>query len=180
MFPVLRLRAVLLTIATLVLLGCQGDSPISRSGPSVVKAGFKTDYLVARAALERGQFSKAERGYAKLLKKSGPLQARIRLEYAHTLLRNGKFAKASEGARIVASQLDGVGRSAALAVQGTADQELARRAINKGIVTSDAIQRLVSARGAYDEVLKNHPQLDPLGGLALRRKTLDIEISTIN
>lgn len=171
-----RIAAISLIVALPILQGCQVSSPT----PSASKAGFKANYVVARSALEKGQFGKAERGYADLLKQAGPLEARIRLEYAHALLRNGKFAPASDEARIVASQLEGRGRSAALAVQATADQELARRAINKGKASADAIQRLVAARSAFDELLKNHPDMDPLGALALRRKTIDVELSTIN
>lgn len=176
MLPKSRAAAVSLLISTALLMGCQVDSPL----PTASKAGFKANYLVARTALERGQFGKAERSYANLMKQAGPLQARIRLEYAHALLRGGKFEKASGEARQVASELTGRGRSAALAVQATADQELARRSINKGIADSAAIQRLIAARDGFDELLKNHPDMDPLGALALRRKAIDVELSTIN
>ena len=160
-------------------MGCAGGTSLPTAG-KVTKAGFKENYLIARVALERGQLNKAERGYVKLLKKAGPLAPRIRLEYAHTLLRSGKFTKASEEARLVSSQLSGRGRSAALAVQATADQEIARKAINKGIADADAIQRLVAARSSFDEILATHPDMDPLGSFALRRKTIDVELSTIN
>ena len=176
MFFISRFAAVTLLSGSALLMGCQVDSPLQVAG----KAGFKANYLVARTALEKGQFGKAERGYANLLKQAGPLEARIRLEYAHALLRGGKWEEASGEARLVASLLTGRGRSAALSVQATADQEFARRAINKGIVDSNAIQRLISARDGFDEVLKNHPDMDPLGALALRRKAIDVELSTIN
>jgi tetratricopeptide (TPR) repeat protein len=168
-------RVFLSVVLVLAVAGCQTGAPT----PSVNRIGFKANYLVARAALEKGQYTKAERSYASLLKTAGPLESRLRLEYAHTLLRSGKFEKASDEARVVASQLDGRGRAAALAVQATADQEIARNAINKGTVTTDAVQRLVAAKQAFDEVLAGYPDLDPLGGLALRRKTIDIEMSTI-
>lgn len=170
-------RPAVLAIAVLTLAACQ---PGAGPGAGVVnRVGFKANYLVARAALEKGQYPKASRQYASLLGKAGPLEPRIRLEYAHSLLREGKFDKASDEARVVASQLDGRGRSAALAVQATADQEIGRAAINRSEMTAEAIQRLVSARDAFDEVLAKHPDLDPLGGLKLRRKTLDVELSTI-
>ncbi|MCG6901826.1 MAG: hypothetical protein LJE68_04010 [Rhodobacter sp.] len=179
MFRPFHLKVASLALIVAATASCQVDGP--RIGASVTaRAGFKANYLVARAALENGQFTKAERGYAGLLKKAGPLEPRLRLEYAHALLRAGKYAKASDEARVVASQLQGRGRSAALAVQATADQEIARGAINKGLADADAIQRLVAARAGFDEMLKNHPDLDPLGALALRRKTIDVELSTIN
>ena len=172
-----RIKAPLLGLAILATASCQVDGPSLTASAS--RAGFKANYLVARTALENGQYRKAERSYASLLKKAGPLQPRLRLEYAHALLRAGKFSKASEEARIVASQLKGRGRSAALAVQATADQEIARAAINRGVSSADAIQRLVAARSAFDELLANHPDMDPLGAMALRRKTIEVELTTI-
>jgi len=170
-------RSAVTAFVALTLAACQ---PGSTPGAAVSsRVGFKANYLVARVALEKGQYAKASRQYASLLAKAGPLESRIRLEYAHALLREGKFEKASDEARIVASQLEGRGRSAALAVQATADQEIGRDAINRSVMTAEAIQRLVSARDAFDEVLTKHPDLDPLGGLKLRRKTLDVELSTI-
>lgn len=173
-----RLRVIALCAAALTLSACQMDGP--GLGAAASRAGFKANYLVARVALEQGRLARAERSYASLLKKAGPLQPRIRLEYAHALLRAGKFARASDEARAVAAQLDGRGRSAALAVQATADQEIARAAIGRGVADADAIRRLVAARAALDEVLGSYPELDPLGAMALRRKAIDVELSTIN
>lgn len=168
---------IALALAVLFTASCE---PGAGSGPSLnSRAGFKANYLIARVALEGGQYTKASRQYAGLLKSAGPLEARIRLEFAHALLREGKFMKASDEARVVASKLTGRGRSAALAVQATADQEIGRAAINRSEMTADAVQRLVSARDAFDEVLKNHPDLDPLGGLKSRRSALNVELSTI-
>jgi len=178
MLPMIRLRGIILGLSVVSLAACQVGAP--NLGASVSRAGFKASYLVARVALEKGQFARAERGYASLLKRAGPLEPRIRLEYAHALLRAEKFEHASDEARVVAAQLDGPGRSAALAVQATADQEIARAAINRGVADSDAVQRLVAARSGFDELLKNHPELDPLGAMALRRETIDVELSTIN
>lgn len=160
---------------TVALASCQSGTP----QPSASRSGFKANYMVARAALEGGQYTKASRSYRALLKKAGPFEPRIRLEYAHALLRAGKFEDASAEARIVAASLQGKGRAAALAVQGTADHELARQTIARGSVTSDAIQRLVAAREAFDELLSAHPVLDPLGGMALRREAIEVELSTI-
>lgn len=178
MSPNFRFRAVALCLVVLATASCQVNAP--NLGATASRAGFKANYLVARIALEKGQFGKAERSYASLLKKAGPFEPRIRLEYAHALLRGGKLSKASDEARIVAAQLEGRGRSAALAVQATADQEIARKAIDNGIADADAIQRLVAARRSFDELLKIHPDMDPLGAMALRRKAIDVELSTIN
>ena len=172
-----KIKLLSVSLALLVTASCQTGVPALNAAAS--RAGFKANYLVARTALEGGQYAKASRGYANLLKKAGPLEARLRLEYAHSLLREGKLESASNEARVAVSQLTGTGRSAALAVQATADQEIARQAIDSGTATADAVQRLVSARDAFDEMLKNDPQLDPLGSMKLRRRTIDVELSTI-
>ncbi len=177
MMQLSRLRAPALFLFVLTLAACQTGGPSFKPGAS--RAGFKANYFVARTALEGGQYTKAARGYADLLKRAGPLEPRIRLEYAHALLRAGKFVKASDEARIVAAQLDGRGRSAALAVQATADQEIARAAISRGRASTDAIARLQAARAGFDELLSKHPDLDPLGSMALRRKAIDVELTTI-
>jgi len=177
MNPPTRLRVIAFTAVVLATASCQNStSPLNGFAS---RAGFKANYLVARAALEGGQYAKASRSYASLLKRAGPLEPRIRLEYAHALLREGKYEDASSEARVVVSQLTGRGRSAALAVQATADQEIARQAINDSRVDADAVQRLVAARDAFDELLKNHPELDPLGAMKLRRRTIDVEMATL-
>jgi len=160
-------KVIPLIIAAMLLASCQGGG--LNSGPSVGRAGFKNSYMVARTALEGGDYAKASRQYASLLRQAGPLEARLRLEYAHALLRDGKYRKASDEAKKVALALQGPGRSAALAVQGTADQEIARAAIARGRAGSNAADRLIAARAAFDEMLANHPELDPLGAMAQRR-----------
>ncbi len=171
-------KVIPLIIATMLLASCQiGGS--SNSGTSVSRAGFKNNYIVARTALEGGDYAKASRQYASLLRKAGPLEARLRLEYAHALLRDGKYRRASDEAKRVALALQGPGRSAALAVQGTADQEIARAAIARGRAGANAADRLIAARAAFDEMLANHPELDPLGAMAQRRAVIDQELAAI-
>lgn len=160
--------------AALVLAGCQAGT--GETG----RASFKSNYTVARTALEKGQFDRAARHYSDLLPASGPFEARVRLEYAHALLRSGDFASASAEARRVAQSSQGAARSAALAVQGTADQELARAAILKGQSGPDVAKRLKSAQAAFGELLNKNPELDPLGAMAVRLKTVDLELAALN
>ncbi|MDJ0626855.1 MAG: hypothetical protein QNJ44_01235 [Rhodobacter sp.] len=166
-------RTGAMALAILAVASCQ------TGGVSASRAGFKKNYLVARTALEGGQYAKAARHYAGLLNRAGPLQSRLRLEYAHALLRDGKFDKAAREARRVVGELTGSGRSAALMVQGTADHESARAAISRGRSGLNQINQLKAARAALDEMLKNHPELDPLGAMAVRRKTIDLELGAI-
>ena len=130
--------------------------------------GFRDQYLVSRAALESGDYTRAIRGYNRLMDMSGPLQPRIRLELAHTLLRNGDYRQAADEARILAATETGTARSAALAVQGTAEHELALIAMDRGQGETRIRGLLISAQTAMSEVLQNDPDLDPLDALQAR------------
>ena len=77
-------RAGVLLLAVLTLVSCE-------DGPSTGDAGFRNQYFAARDALEDGKFDRASRTYARLLTRAGPLEPRIRLEYAHSLLRAGDY-----------------------------------------------------------------------------------------
>ena len=157
--------------AVLLLAGCQTDGP--SFVPSAGKAGFRDNYSVARAALEKGQYGKAERGYANILRKSGPLEPRIRLEYAHLLLRKGDYTQAAAQAGSLAQSQKGEARGAALAVQATAEHEMALKLSAQG----DRVQAkkyLVKADRGMAEVLKKYPKLDPIGSLAARRASIKV------
>lgn len=166
-------QMVALAGLVLALSGCKaGDFTTSR-------AGFKANYLVARVALETGQYAKATRQYGTLLKKAGPLEPRLRLEYAHALLREGKFRKAADEAETVAMQLSGAGRSAALMVQGTAEHEAARVAIRTGKTGLATAELMQSAKLALEEVLRVNPELDATGGMAARIRQIETELRTV-
>lgn len=132
---------------------------------------FRGDYAVARNALEAGNYEKANRSYAKLVQQAGPVEPRIRLEYAHSQLRAGNYAAAAEQARYVASQQKGIDRGAALAVLGTAEHEMALQAMTNG-QTPGAKRLFKSAQASMAVVLKSYPTLDPLGGLAQRQSDI--------
>jgi hypothetical protein len=171
--PVL-FRVSALSLVVIALASCQPGAPSVSS-----RAEFKKNYFVARSALEGGQYAKAARQYADMLGTAGPLAPRIRLEYAHALLRDGKYEKAAAEARIVAGQLRGSGRSAALAVQGTADHERARENVARGRSGATEINLFKSAALALDEMLKADPKMDPLGAMATRRRSIDLELLSI-
>ncbi|WP_298361400.1 tetratricopeptide repeat protein [uncultured Litoreibacter sp.] len=138
--------------------------------------GFQAKYVASRTALETGKYDKALKGYARLLEESGPHEPRIRLEYAHVLLRSNAFAKAANQAKVLASQEDGAARAAALSVQGTAEHEMALAALRNGASGPEPKALLKSALAALSEVVKKHPDMDPVGSLAKRMAAIEAQL----
>lgn len=164
MKPIPMWKPALAGLSALALFGCSDGAG---SGDS-----FQKQYTVSRNALETGKFDQAARGYARLMENSGRYQPRVQLEYAHALLRADRYDEAAAQARSLASGQSGTMRSAALAVQGTAEHEL-------GMADTGAagLGYLRSARAALDEALKNDPDLDRLGTLKARKDRLDRQLS---
>ncbi len=166
----------MLALLGLILIACETSGVSLNMG---LNSGFKGKYLSARNALENGSYPKAVRSYQSLLKSSGPLEARVRLEYAHSLLRADRFSEAFEQAKILADSQTGVARSTALSVQATAEHELALTALANGMRDGTVKDRLKSAKSALDEMLKNHKELDTLGAMAARRSAIKKALSTL-
>ncbi|HID67022.1 MAG TPA: hypothetical protein EYP31_01830 [Roseibacterium sp.] len=167
--PVRSIRlAGLAGLVGLMLSGCSQGIPAG----SGIGGDFKRQYAVSRNALESGNFDKAARGYGRLLQKAGPYEPRIRLEYSHALLRANHFQAAAAQARALVAAQTGSSRSAALAVQGTAEHEL-------GLITPgpDGRTLLESAQSALAEALKAHPEMDRGGNLKARKARLDKQLS---
>ncbi len=160
-----------LCVATLILGSCESGAPFGQQT-------FRGQYSVARDALETGNYDLAARKYAKLAEAAGPLEARIRLEYAHTQLRAENYADAAQQASQLAAEQTGTARAAALAVQATAEHELGMAARTKGDHAT-AKQLLESADSAMAEILKSHPDLDPMGALAARRASINTQLKTL-
>ncbi|MEO9496867.1 MAG: hypothetical protein ABJG42_20520 [Vibrio splendidus] len=139
---------------------------------------FQSQYSSAREALEKGKFEQATRLYIRLMDNSGALTPRIRLELAHAYLRSGAFAKAAIEARNLAKSQKGSARAAALAVQGTAEHELALAALTRGELET-AKPLLQNADRAMAEVLKTDAKLDPLGSLAGRRASIRVQLKNL-
>lgn len=159
-------KAGILAVTVFALVACEEGAPFGGQT-------FRAQYAVARNALEAGNYEKAGRSYQRLMEKAGPLEPRLRLEYAHALLRQGDYAgAAAQSGALVASQ-KGAARAAALAVKATAEHELALQALAKGD-KAGAKRLLASADKGMAEVLKTHPELDPIGGLAARRASIKV------
>ncbi len=154
--------------AFLLLAGCVGGgySSVSRAG------NFMVDYQNARGALEAGNFTKAVRRYGALVGRSGPATGRVRLEYAHALLRADRFGDAAAMARRSATEQTGLARASALSVQATAEHEMARAAMSAGRYDRSVYDRLVAAGVAFDQAFKLHPRLKSDGLLAMRRQEI--------
>lgn len=155
-------------ILALALIGCTETGVGS----------FQREYTVARNALEAGKFDKASRLYAGMLSSAGALEPRIRLEYAHSLLRAGSYKEAAAQAQAVSQTQSGTARSAALAVYGTAQHELAMQALDAGAF-AEGKQYLARAQSAFGEVLKEDPGLDPLGAITGRKKAVDVQLKRL-
>ena len=164
-------RAGVLLLAVLTLVSCE-------DGPSTGDAGFRNQYFAARDALEDGKFDRASRTYARLLTRAGPLEPRIRLEYAHSLLRAGDYPAARREARALAQGQSGSARRAALSVAATAEHELGLVAIQQGDPAA-ARQLLPAADAAIAEVLASEPELDPLGALAGRQASIKVRLKAL-
>lgn len=165
--------AAICAVAGIVLVGC-AEATLSTNG----KSGFQGKYMSARMALEKGNYAQANRLYASLLPSAGPLEPRIRLEFAHSQLRAGKFGKAAQTASVLAQSQTGAARSAALSVQGTAEHEAALEMLKKGR-SQEAQELMRSAQSAMAEVLTSNPELDPLGAIAGRKATIDVRLKTL-
>lgn len=130
---------------------------------------FQRSYGKARKSLEEGNYENAIRGYEALLPAAGPLEPRLRLEYAHALLRAGRFDAAAQEADALARGVSGSARAAVLAVKGTALHEGALAEIRAGSAGATTIARLRAADAALQEMLSLDAQMDPLGTMASRR-----------
>lgn len=161
-------------LAALVLFGVSACVDGTQPG----NASFKKQYFVAREALETGDYDRASRSYARLLGTAGPFEPRVRLEYAHSLLRAGDFDDAAVQARQLSRTQNGTARSAALAVQATAEHEMALAALDAGN-TPQAKTLLAQAAAGIAEVLKQDPSLDPLGALKERQAMIRTQLRAL-
>ncbi|WP_415404904.1 hypothetical protein [Tateyamaria sp. SN3-11] len=136
--------------------------------------GFKSEYVASRTALEEGRFDRAVRGYETMLKRYSATQAegRLRLEYAHALLRGNNYQKASQQAHLVSVESGGALQASALAVRGTAEHEFARARLQQGPFDAATETSLKTALSAMERMLKSHPELDSTGAMANRRKAI--------
>jgi len=168
------LKPAMAGIFVMALASCEDGGLSGTSGSD----RFRKDYTAARSALEAGQFATANRIYARMLESAGPLESRIRLEYAHSLLRGGAYDQAAAQAQGLANSQTGTARSAALSVLGVARHEMGLSALADGDAAGGRAH-LIAARTAMAEVLANDPDLDPLGALAGRQASIAVRLKAL-
>lgn len=171
MKAVTRTRAVFVGLSSLLLISCSETAGTRQQG-------FESQYNTARSALEKGDYAKAGKLYARMMPEAGPLNERIQLEYAHTMLRSGQYDKAAQIAGGLANGSTGDARAAALSVKGTADHEVGIKLLQNGDQANGAA-RLKAAQQALEEVLKAHPDFDPVGSLAGRQASISVRLKTL-
>ena len=165
-------RAAVAGFALVTLISC------AETGGPFGADTFRAQYAAARGFLEEGKYDRAQSRYEALIPRAGPLTARLRLEYAHALLRGGEYGRAVQEATALAQGQKGKARAAALAVQGTGLHELGLEQLDKGD-TALGRDYLQKAEAAMATVVKHHPDLDPLGALAARRAQIKVRLKAL-
>lgn len=146
---------------------------------SLSTPGFQSNYLVARQALETGNYALAIRRYEGLLRDAGPAEQRLRLEYAHSLLRANRFEDAVREADLIVANAIGPERAAALAVRGTARHEAARLLLSQGQRDADTIALLYRAAEDLRTFTEAHADLDAAGMMAERSRMATAELQRL-
>lgn len=142
--------------------------------------GSQSDYLVARQALETGNYDLAIRRYARLMDGMDPQSAaRLQLEYAHALLRGNQYPEAASAADGLIASNEGSIRASALAVRGTARHEAARSRIAAG--QRDATTRgLLEGAGAdLAAFLAQGAALDSSGSMRARAQLITADLQSL-
>lgn len=165
-------KAVLYGLSFTLLSSCSNGASFGQ------QQSFRSQYTVARDALEAGDYDLAVRSYTRLTEQAGPLEPRIRLEFAHTQLRAGDYASAAKQVRLLTDTQAGVARAAVLSVQATAEHEMGLSALLKGD-SAQGKKLLQSADKAMAEVLNQHPEMDPIGALAARRASIKVRLASL-
>ncbi|MCB1396390.1 MAG: hypothetical protein H6898_07015 [Rhodobacter sp.] len=159
--------------AVLFLAACEAAGTLAGGGA-------QSDYLVARQALETGNYDLAIRRYSSLMTQMDATRAtRLQLEYAHALLRGDRYDDAIAAADALIGAQDGAIRASALAVRGTARHEAARLRIAQG--QSDAMTRAL-LEGARDDLaafLAQHASLDTAGSMRARQQLVAADLQAM-
>lgn len=170
-FPRLS-KTLCLAVVAGALLGCEAAGTLAGGGA-------RSDYLVARQALESGNYPLAIRRYETLMSRMGPGEStRLQLEYAHSLLRANRYDDAIQAAGPLATRNPDSIQASALAVRGTARHEAARQAIERG-ERAQARVLLEAARADLAAFLQNHASLDAAGSMRARAELITSDLNSL-
>ncbi len=153
------------------LASCEAAGTLPGGGP-------RSDYSVARQALETGNYTLAIRRYENLIaSQEGRSAARLQLELAHALLRANRFDDAIVlASRLTGRQGDSI-EASALAVRGTARHEAARALIERGDRGAQSRTLLEGARDDLAAFLRGHAALDAAGSMRARAQLIEADLA---
>jgi len=172
--PFVRIsKALCLTVIAGALLGCEAAGTLAGGGG-------RSDYLVARQALESGNYPLAIRRYETLMSSMGPGEStRLQLEYAHSLLRANRYDDAIQAAAPLAARNPDSIQASALAVRGTARHEAARLAMERG-EQAQARVLLEAARDDLAAFLQRNAALDAAGSMRARSELIAADLRSLS
>lgn len=164
-------RLLPLFSAAFLLASCEAAGTLPGGGP-------RSDYTVARQALETGNYTLAIRRYESLIAgQEGRSAARLQLELAHALLRANRFDDAINlASRLTDRQGDSI-EASALAVRGTARHEAARERMERGENGAELRALLQGARADLSAFLSDHAALDAAGSMRARVQLIDADLA---
>ena len=163
-----------LAVVSLVLLtSCEAAGTLAGGGA-------QSDYLVARQALETGNYDLAVQRYGRLM---GSLDSgsasRVQLEYAHALLRANRYDDAIAAADPLIAGRDGSIQASALAVRGTARHEAARARLTQGQADAATRALLEGAREDLTRFTRENGPLDTAGSMRARLQLIAADLETL-
>jgi tetratricopeptide (TPR) repeat protein len=161
-------------------LALVGGLAACEAAGTLAGGGTQSDYLVARQALETGNYDLAIRHYSRLMDgMDAQRAARLQLEYAHALLRGDRFQQAAQAADPLIASNEGSIRASALAVRGTARHEAARTRMAEGQTDAETRALLEGARDDLAAFLAQHAALDTSGSMRARTQLISADLQTL-
>lgn len=165
-------RAAVFTAMAFFLMSCEPAG-------TIVAGGRADDYAVARQALETGNYPLAITRYERLLDRTGDAAGRLKLEYAHSLLRAGRYEEAIEVSTALIDTHGGSLQGSALAVRGTAQHQIARAKLDAGETDPALRGRLLAAQADLKSFIKDHSKLDAAGAMKARIEMIAADLNSV-
>ena len=171
-FPV-YLSGVAALCGVMALASCENAGTLAGGGA-------ESDYLVARQALESGNYDIAIRTYGRLMGRvDASAASRLQLDYAHALLRGNRFDEAVAATDPLIARQEGAIRLSAMAVRGTARHEEARRQIDAGRGTPATRALLMAAQSDLTATLQAPEPLDATGAMRARLDLIAADLARL-